>query len=150
MQDDEVLAVLGHEFGHWALWHTVMQLLFSEINLLLLLAIFAKFYRSTPLFHAFGFYDSKPTIIGFMIVFQYITAPYNELLSFFATIMSRRLEFAADHFSEKLGYGYELRKALIKLGRDNLVLPINDPLYSMFNHSHPPVLERIAALKKVK
>ncbi|EJW78914.1 peptidase family M48 containing protein [Wuchereria bancrofti] len=31
MQDDEVLAVLGHEFGHWALWHTVMQLLFSEV-----------------------------------------------------------------------------------------------------------------------
>ncbi|VIO95621.1 Peptidase family M48 containing protein [Brugia malayi] len=150
MQDDEVLAVLGHEFGHWALWHAVIQLFFAEINLLLLLAIFAKFYQSTSLFHAFGFYDSKPIIIGFMIVFQYITAPYNELFSFLATIMSRRLEFAADHFSEKLGYGYELRKALIKLGKDNLVLPIDDPLYSMFNHSHPPVLERIAALKKVK
>lgn len=64
--------------------------------------------------------------------------------------MSRRLEFAADRFSEKLGFADELRRALIKLGKDNLVLPVNDPLYSMFNHSHPPVLERIAALKKVK
>lgn len=64
--------------------------------------------------------------------------------------MSRRLEFAADHFSEKLGYGYDLRKALIKLGKDNLVLPVDDPLYSMFNRSHPSVLERISALKKVK
>uniref|UniRef100_A0A0R3RK01 CAAX prenyl protease n=1 Tax=Elaeophora elaphi TaxID=1147741 RepID=A0A0R3RK01_9BILA len=150
MQDSEVVAVLGHELGHWAEWHAVIQLVLTEINLLLLLAIFAKFYRATSLFHAFGFYDSKPTIIGFMIVFQYITAPYNELFSFFLTMISRRLEFAADRFSEKLGYGCDLRKALIKLGKDNLVLPIDDPLYSMFNHSHPSVLERIAALKKVK
>ncbi|CAG9534081.1 unnamed protein product [Cercopithifilaria johnstoni] len=150
MQDNEVVAVLGHELGHWAQWHTTIQLFLIEINLLLLLAIFAKFYRATSLFHAFGFYDSKPTIIGFMIVFQYITAPYNELFSFLSTIMSRRLEFAADRFSEKLGYGHELGSALIKLGKDNLVLPVNDPLYSMFNHSHPSVLERITALKKVK
>lgn len=150
MEDNEILAVLGHEFGHWALWHAVIQIVFTEINLLLLLVIFAKFYRSTSLFHAFGFYDSKPTIIGFMIVFQYITAPYNELFSSLLTIISRRLEFAADRFSEELGFGDELRKALTKLGKENLVLPVDDPLYSMFNHSHPPVLERIAALKKVK
>uniref|UniRef100_A0A8R1XUZ5 CAAX prenyl protease n=1 Tax=Onchocerca volvulus TaxID=6282 RepID=A0A8R1XUZ5_ONCVO len=150
MQDDEVLAVLGHELGHWALWHTFIYLIAIEINLLLLLIIFAKCYRSTSLFHAFGFYDSKPIIIGFMIIFQYIAAPYNELFSSISTIISRRLEFAADRFSEKLGYGYELRKALIKLGKDNLLLPIDDPIYSMFNHSHPPILERIAALKKIK
>ncbi|KAL3997481.1 Peptidase M48 family protein [Acanthocheilonema viteae] len=150
VQDNEILAVLGHELGHWAHWHTVIHLLLTEINLLLLLAIFAKFYQATSLFHAFGFYDSKPTIIGFMIVFQYITAPYNELFSFLLTIMSRRLEFAADRFSERLGYGNELCRALIKLGKDNLVLPVDDPLYSMFNRSHPSVLERIAALKKVK
>ncbi|VDK77844.1 unnamed protein product [Litomosoides sigmodontis] len=150
MHDNEVVAVLGHELGHWAHWHSIIQLVFAEINLLLLLAIFAKFYRSDSLFHAFGFYDSKPTIIGFMIVFQYITAPYNELISFLLTILSRRLEFEADRFSNKLGYGHELRNALIKLGKDNLILPIDDPIYSMFNHSHPSVLERIAALKKVK
>ncbi|MCP9260892.1 CAAX prenyl protease 1 [Dirofilaria immitis] len=150
MQDNEVLAVLGHELGHWALWHTFIHLIFTEINLLLLLTIFAKFYRSTSLFNAFGFYDSKPTIIGFIIVFQYITAPYNELFSSISTVISRRLEFAADRFSEKLGYGCDLRKALIKLGKDNLLLPVDDPLYSMFNHSHPPILERIAALKKIK
>ncbi|VDO52923.1 unnamed protein product [Onchocerca flexuosa] len=150
MQNDEVLAVLGHELGHWALWHTFIFLIATEINLLLLLAIFAKFYRSTSLFHAFGFYDSKPIIIGFMIIFQYIAAPYNELFSSISTIISRRLEFAADRFSEKLGYGCELRRALIKLGKDNLLLPIDDPIYSMFNHSHPPILERIAALKKIK
>uniref|UniRef100_A0A915PJC4 CAAX prenyl protease n=1 Tax=Setaria digitata TaxID=48799 RepID=A0A915PJC4_9BILA len=150
MKDSEILAVLGHELGHWALWHAVIHLVFTEINLLLLLAIFAKFYRATSLFHAFGFYDSKPTIIGFMIVFQYITAPYNELFSFLSTLISRRLEFSADRFSEKLGYGDELRGALIKLGKDNLLLPIDDPLYSMFNQSHPSILERITALKKAK
>ncbi|VDM97919.1 unnamed protein product [Thelazia callipaeda] len=148
MRDNEVVAVLGHELGHWALWHTIINLVLTEINLLLLLAVFAKFYRHTSLFHAFGFEKSKPAIIGFMIVFQYITAPYNEFISFLMTVMSRRLEFAADSYSEKLGFGDDLRSALIKLGRDNLAMPVDDPIYSMFIHSHPPIPERIAALKK--
>lgn len=36
----------------------------------------------------------------------------------------------------------------MKVGKDNLSLPIDDYLYSMVNHSHPPVPERIQALKK--
>ncbi|PIO59872.1 peptidase, M48 family, partial [Teladorsagia circumcincta] len=34
--------------------------------------------------------------------------------------------------------------------KDNLVPPVDDPLYSMCNHSHPPVPERIAAINKMK
>lgn len=150
MSDDEVVAVLGHELGHWALWHTVINLTIAEVNLLLLLVVFAYFYRSTALFNAFGFYDSKPTVIGLMIVFQYITAPYNELITFLTTVMSRRLEFSADAYSQRLGLGDELCKALIKLGKDNLSLPVDDPLYSMCNHSHPPIPERIDAIRKSK
>lgn len=58
------------------------------------------------------------------------------------------MEFAADKYSAKLGYADQLCDALIKLGKDNLLLPVDDHLYSMFNHSHPPILERIAAMKK--
>lgn len=58
------------------------------------------------------------------------------------------MEFAADRFSAQLGYSKLLCSALIKLSKDNLSLPIDDWLYSMVNHSHPPVPERIEELKK--
>ena len=40
-----------------------------------------------------------------------------------------------------------LRSALIKLNNDNLGYPIYDWLYSAWNHSHPPILERLAVLR---
>lgn len=30
--DDEVVAVLGHEFGHWKLSHNMYNIVFSEVN----------------------------------------------------------------------------------------------------------------------
>ncbi|RCN27835.1 hypothetical protein ANCCAN_26429 [Ancylostoma caninum] len=66
------------------------------------------------------------------------------------SIHSRRCEFAADEYATKLGYGDRLISSLTKLGKDNLALPIDDPLYSMCNHSHPPIPERIEAINKSK
>jgi len=147
MSDDEVVAVLGHELGHWKLWHTVGNLVISEANALLLLAVFAYFYRQETLYAAFGF-SSQPIVIGLLLVFQFVTAPYNELVAVGMSFISRWAEFSADRFSAELGYSNLMCSALIKLGKDNLSLPIDDPLYSMANHSHPPIPERIAALKK--
>lgn len=44
----------------------------------------------------------------------------------------------------------DLRSGLIKLNKDNLSFPVYDGLYSMFNHSHPPLLERLDALGKIE
>lgn len=32
MNDDEVVAVLGHELGHWKMWHTVYNLIIMEVS----------------------------------------------------------------------------------------------------------------------
>jgi hypothetical protein len=32
MEDDEIVAVLGHELGHWHEYHSVCLLLFSEVG----------------------------------------------------------------------------------------------------------------------
>lgn len=45
MSNDEVVAVLGHELGHWALYHTLVNLVISELNMFFMLAIFAYFYK---------------------------------------------------------------------------------------------------------
>lgn len=65
------------------------------------------------------------------------------------TALSRHFEFEADAFARKMHRASFLRSALVKLNRDNLSFPVHDWLYSAWNHSHPPVLERIKALGKV-
>ena len=64
------------------------------------------------------------------------------------TMLSRRFEFQADEFGRKLGRSKLLQSALVKLQKDNLGFPVVDWLYSAWTYSHPPVLERIQALKK--
>lgn len=147
---EEILAVLGHELGHWKLNHVLKNIFIAQVQLLLMFALFAYLSKSRPLYAAFGFTDSQPVLIGLMIVLQFILAPYSSLINFLMTMLSRRYEFQADEFAAGLGRSAELGTALIKLNNDNLGFPIYDWLYSAWHHSHPPLLERLAALKKKK
>lgn len=65
------------------------------------------------------------------------------------SLVSRSFEFQADSFAKTHNYRTDLIGALIKLNKDNLSFPVYDWLYSALIHSHPPILERINALKKV-
>ncbi|GCC35647.1 hypothetical protein chiPu_0014134 [Chiloscyllium punctatum] len=148
--NQEVLAVLGHELGHWKLGHTVKNIIISQVNSFFCFFLFAVLMDRKELFSAFGFYDTQPTLIGLMIIFQFIFSPYNEVLSFSLTVLSRRFEFQADAFAKDLGKATDLYSALIKLNKDNLGFPVADWLYSMWHYSHPPLLERLRALKDKK
>merc|ERR1712110_316189 len=144
---DEILAVLGHELGHWKLNHVFKNLVISEVHIFFMFALFGYLYHLQPLYTAFGFPNEQPVLIGLMIILQFITAPYNAVLNFAMTALSRRFEFQADEFGKSLGRAEKLCAALIKLNNDNLSYPIYDWLYSSWHHSHPPLLERLAALK---
>uniref|UniRef100_A0AAY5KTX3 CAAX prenyl protease n=1 Tax=Esox lucius TaxID=8010 RepID=A0AAY5KTX3_ESOLU len=148
--NSEVLAVLGHELGHWKLGHTVKNIVISQMNSFLCFFLFAVLIGQKELFMAFGFYESQPTLIGLMIIFQFIFSPYNEVLSFCLTVLSRRFEFQADAFARGMGRASELYSALIKLNKDNLGFPVADWLFSMWHYSHPPLLERLRALGGTK
>ncbi|CAG8737837.1 1876_t:CDS:2 [Gigaspora rosea] len=119
----EILAIVGHELGHWYLNHTV------------------KLYSS------FGF-TSRPTLIGFLL-FQFIYSPIENIFSFLMNIKSRQHEFEADAYSKKLGYGAQLRSGLIKIQLKNLSNLNNDKWFSAYHFSHPPLPERLSALEKI-
>lgn len=152
---------------------------FLQMNSFLCFSLFAVLIGRKELFVAFDFNDSQPTLIGLMIIFQFIFSPYNEvilgardvdigvfvsatlifliilfsflqLLSFCLTVLSRRFEFQADAFARSMGKASELYSALIKLNKDNLGFPVADWLFSMWHYSHPPLLERLRALGNVK
>jgi STE24 endopeptidase len=145
-KNNEVLAVLSHELGHWYLNHVMKQLILSQVNLFLCFFVFAALMKKAVLYSAFGF-STQPTLIGLIIIFQFIFAPYNEVLSFIITHITRRFEFQADAFASKMEYGGLLSSALIKLNEDNLSFPLSDWLYSAWHFSHPPLLDRLKALK---
>jgi STE24 endopeptidase len=141
---EETCAVLAHELGHWKLNHILKNLIFSNIHSFIMyyLVGFALWYD--PLFQAFGFKD-QPVVIGFLL-FSYLYAPVEELLSFLFAILSRTFEYQADAFAKALGYEAQLKSGLIKLNIENLGNMNPDPWFSAWHHSHPTLVERLNAL----
>ena len=61
-------------------------------------------------------------------------------------IISRKNEYAADHFAGKNFSAKALIEALKKLSVNNLSNLTPHPVYVFFHYSHPPLLERLKAL----
>lgn len=149
--DEEVLAVLGHELGHWSLGHITKNIVIIQVHLLLVFYVFGYLFKNPLLYEAMGFpVGVQPVLIGLVVVGNYVLAPYNALLGFGMTIMTRLFEYQADEFAQKLGYADDLGRALIKLNVDNLGFPVHDHLYSSWNHSHPTLLQRLGRLEENK
>ncbi|VDM33789.1 unnamed protein product [Hydatigera taeniaeformis] len=145
--DEEILATLAHELGHWKLKHVTFNLIIAQINIFLMFFAFGQLVNVDHLFVDFGFPPSTaPTLIRLIVVFQFVFMPYSSVLEFLLTMISRKFEFQADAFAVGLKSGEKLKSALLVLTKDNLSFPIYDWLYSMCTHSHPPVMERLAAI----
>lgn len=151
--DEEIEAVLGHELGHWKLNHVVKNIVISQANLFVIFMLFAFFYRNTAIYRAFGFplaSKETPILLGLIIVLQFLLQIFNTVMGYLMNVLSRLFEFQADEFAAQLGYGKFLKSALIKLNKDNLGFPVSDSLYSAWHHSHPTLLQRLAAIDHMK
>ncbi|KAK9749443.1 hypothetical protein RND81_02G125900 [Saponaria officinalis] len=144
-KDDEVVAVLAHELGHWKLNHTMYTFVAMQILTLLQFGGYTLVRNSKDLFESFGFHDTQPVLIG-LIIFQHTVIPLQHLVSFGLNLVSRSFEFQADAFAKKLGYAGELRAGLVKLQEENLSAMNTDPWYSAYHFSHPPLVERLSAI----
>ena len=121
-----------------------------QVHLLLMFAVFGKCFSYAPFYEAIGFEPgTRPIVIGLLIVFTYVMAPYNAIVNFAITILSRFFEYQADEFAHGLGFSEQLGRSLIKLNLDNLGFPVYDWLYSSWNHSHPTLLQRLDRLKQL-
>lgn len=147
-EDPEVLAVLAHELGHWKLGHITKNIVIIQIHLFLMFSMFAYLFKYDPLYRSIGFPAGKrPVLIGLLLIVSYVLGPYNAIINFAMTTVSRAFEYQADAFAKELGYAKELSKALIKLNIDNLGFPVYDWMYSTWNHSHPTLLQRMDRLR---
>ncbi|NJD57331.1 MAG: M48 family metallopeptidase [Nitrospirae bacterium] len=145
MDEDEVLAVLAHEAGHWKKRHVLKMILISEVLSFAGVYIAFRILKSGILADAFGLggstFFAELVILGF--VFGIVSFPFTPLLSAF----SRRHEREADRFAVELTPRPDaLATSLIKLSKDNLSNLHPHPLYAFIYYSHPPVVDRVRSI----
>jgi len=151
----ELVAVLAHEIGHFKLNHIKKMLVAQIIFMGLMFFTLSLFLHRAGMYEAFGvdymatIGDYAPIYAG-LIFFQFLFEPISMLLGLFVNILSRKHEFEADAFAaETTGESENMITALKKLTVDNLSNLYPHPLKVFLEYSHPPVLQRIAAIRKV-
>ena len=143
--EEEVLAVLAHEAGHWKKKHLLRMLVLLEILSFISFYAVAKFLNWPLLYQTFGFqelivYVGIFLIGAFISLFGYFGQPLGSAIS-------RRFELEADDFAlELMETGEPMRNALKRLASDNLANLTPHPLYAWVYYSHPPLVERIERL----
>lgn len=143
---EEILAVLAHEAGHYRKKHVLKQLvIFSCFSLAAFYATWL-FIQWPLLFTTFGF-DAPLPYVGL-----FLAGIFGRRVGFFLQplymAISRRFEKEADIFAVgMLGGGGAMASAMKRLAADNLSNLNPHPLYVRFHYSHPPVVERVALLE---
>ena len=137
----ELLAVLGHELGHFAHGDIYKNMGLMGSLLFVMFAIFGNL--SEDLFLELGV-GAEPGII--MVLFLLFMPVLGFIMMPLMGIVSRHNEFEADKTGAELGGGENLASALIKLVTENKAFPLSHPLYIFFHYTHPPVMQRLKEL----
>ena len=137
----ELLAVLGHELGHFShgdIWKNI-----GMMGVLLFCSFFLLGNLPESLFFDMGVEQKAGVEIAtMMLLLPLISFIFTPIMSF----VSRHNEYAADEFGSELGGKENLVSALIKLVEENKAFPKSHPLVVFFYYTHPPVLERLKEL----
>jgi len=146
---EELVSILAHEMGHFKKKHIIKKLIFTVGQTGVIFFLISLFISHEGLFKAF-FVDNVSIYAG-LIFFGLLFSPIDLFLSLIIQISSRRDEYEADRFAAITTKDYHpLISALKKLSVHNLSNLTPHPFYVFLNYSHPPVLERIRALKNLK
>ena len=145
--EPELIAVLAHEVGHFKHRHVIQHFVFAQINLCFLFVLASLCLSRPELYAAFGVTHAS-YYVGFAL-FSLLVQPLTIILGVVLNFLSRRHEFEADRFAaETTGQPAALILALKKLSKDSLSNLTPHPLLVGLHFTHPPVLERIRALRK--
>ena len=142
---DELVAVLAHEVGHYKKHHIKWGLALSIVQTGLMLFILSRIISSDLLWASLGgaVYGIHLNLIAFGLLYS----PLSMVLGLLMNLFSRKHEYEADHYAATTFGAAPLREALIRLHGDNLSNLTPHPLYVFINYSHPPLLARLAALE---
>jgi len=145
LSEEEIVAVLAHEIGHYKKKHVLLTLAFSIIVTGFMLFLLSIVVNSPLLSEALG---SKNTSFHLgLIVFGILYSPLSLIVGLLTNYVSRKNEFAADRFVRENYKPGLLAEALKKLSVKNLSNMMPHPAYVFFHYSHPPLLSRLEKLE---
>ncbi len=144
LEDNEILAVLAHEIGHYKKKHTQKSLITSIITTGVTLFILSLFLDNPVLSQALG--SDTPSFHLGLIGFSFLFAPITGLIGLIINSISRKNEFKADAYVKR----FNLQEALISGLKKNATKSLTNlnphPWYVFWYYSHPTLLERIKNL----
>ena len=144
MPQDQLLAIVGHEMGHYVLKHLYWGFLLTVLGLLLALPLAQKFAewllrRFGPRWHVDGLtdYAATPALLLTVSLFSFLLAPITNGVS-------REVEHQADAYGLKVtGNGPAMARAFVTISEQNLSDPNPPPFIKFWLFTHPPLQERI-------
>ncbi|EAL9015871.1 M48 family peptidase [Campylobacter jejuni] len=141
LNERELLAVLGHELGHFVHKDIIKALFNGAITMFLLFFVFANLPE-------FVYLESHlEGVNGGVFALLFILANiFNFLISPMLNALSRKNEFAADQHGAKVTSKEDMKNALIALARENKAFIKTSKIYAFFYLSHPSISDRIKAL----
>ncbi|MFO8235901.1 MAG: M48 family metallopeptidase [Bacteroidales bacterium] len=145
LKNNEIVAVLAHEIGHYKKKHTLINLIISIVQTGLTLFILSLLIDNPMLSNALGI--AQPSFHIALITFSLLYSPISTLLGIATNYISRQNEYTADAFVKYHGLGDSLIEALKRLSSKNLSNLTPHPTYVFVNYSHPTLLQRIHSIK---
>jgi len=145
LEEDEIVAVLAHEVGHYKKKHIIFNLASSIIITGAMLFILSLFINNPIISLAIGV--DKPSFHAALIGFGMLYSPISEITGLLMNYFSRKFEYQADDFAKETFSASPLITSLKKLSKNSLSNLTPHPAYVFMHYSHPPLKDRIQNLK---
>ena len=145
-EEDELVAVLAHEVGHYKKNHIKQGLLLSISQVGIICYALQLCLNEPNLSLALGGLESSFHLS--LIAFSFLFSPLSIIIGIGMNIFSRKNEYEADKYAKETYNGESLKNALKKLSSDSLTNLYPHPLYVFIHYSHPPLLKRLEALDR--
>lgn len=146
LEEEEIVAVLAHEVGHYKRHHIIFNLVTSILLTGMMLFILSVFISNPLLSNALGV--EIPSFHVGLIAFGMLYSPVSELIGIVMNYISRKFEYQADDYAKTTYKAEPLISSLKKLSKNSLSNLTPHPSYVWMHYSHPTLQERIKNLRK--
>ncbi|WP_282180532.1 M48 family metallopeptidase [Maribacter stanieri] len=145
LEEEEIVAVLAHEIGHYKKKHIIFNLATSILLTGLMLLILSLFINNPEVSLAIGV--NRPSFHAALIGFGILYNPISEITGLLMNHFSRKFEYQADDYAKHTYAALPLVTSLKKLSKNSLSNLTPHPAYVFMHYSHPPLIDRIRNLK---
>lgn len=145
LDEDEIVAVLAHEVGHYKRKHIIFNLVTSILLTGITLYVLSLLVGNILLSEALNV--SQPSFHIGLIAIGILYSPISEITGLIMNVFSRKFEYQADDYAKNTFKAEPLITSLKKLSKNSLSNLTPHKATVFMHYSHPTLLQRIKNLK---